>query len=272
MTFEIIYKIVIVMTDINNVLRKLNVLSFKKSQNNIEKLMNMIKNDRTAAKPFTAKNVFASSILSVIIVSVTSNKTIKFLTEIFKIMQLNSVKVVTANDVQRIINFNFYQFIAVVFFTIMMIINDAESFLQVRVQTAQNVFVSTFNMIRSEDCYDCHQFDYRIKSCSKILKLINNDFIHFNERKRMCFDRKEQKDAEMRLMYELFRTEITRVCLQQQTKIQDTAMKINVINIVKKLFKFENEIDDEKKIYDENMLMEIRTACQEIDFFRRKIF
>ena len=128
MTFETAYKTVIVMTNINDVLRELNVLSFKKSQNSIEKLMNMIKNDRTAAKPFTAKNVFASSILSVIIVSVTSNKTIKFLTEIFKIMQLNSVKVVTANDVQRIINFNFYRFTAAVLFTTTMIINDAKSF------------------------------------------------------------------------------------------------------------------------------------------------
>ena len=48
-------------------------------------------------------------------------------------------------------------------------------------------------------------------------------------------------------------------------------MKINIINIVKKLFEFENEIDDEKKIYDENMLMKVRTVYQEINFFRRKI-
>ena len=108
MTFEIVYNIVIVMTNINNILRKLNVLNFKKSQNNIKKLMNMIKNDRTVAKSFIAKNVFISSILSMIIVFITSNKTIKFFTKIFKIMQLNNVKVVTANDVQRIINFNFY--------------------------------------------------------------------------------------------------------------------------------------------------------------------
>ena len=125
----------------------------------------------------------------------------------------------TANDVQRIINFNFYQFIATVFFTIMMIINDVEDFSQMRVQAAQNVFVLTFNMIKSENCYDCHQFGHRIENCSKILKLINDDFIHFNERKKMCFDRKEQKNAEMRLMYKLFKIEIARVCLQQQTKI-----------------------------------------------------
>ena len=126
-----------------------------------------------------------------------------------------------------------------------------------RVQIAQNVFVLTFNMIKSENCYDCHQFDHQIKNCSKILKLINDDFIYFNERKKMCFNKKEQKNVEMRLMYELFKVEIARVCLQQQTKMQNIAMKVNIINIMKKLFKFENEIDNEKKIHDENMLMKI---------------
>ena len=108
MTFETIYKTVIIITDINDVLRKLNALSFKKSQNNIKKLMNMIKTDRTVTKSFIIKNVFVFSILSAISVSVTLNKTIKFFTKAFKIMQLNNVKVVIANDVQRIINFNFY--------------------------------------------------------------------------------------------------------------------------------------------------------------------
>ena len=101
---------------------------------------------------------------------------------------------------------------------------------------------------------------------------MNDDLIHFNERKKMCFDKKEQKNIEMRLIYKLFKTEIARVCLQQQTKMQNTAMKINVINIVKKLFKFENEIDDEKKIHNENILMKVQIVRQEIDFFRRKTF
>ena len=83
-----------------------------------------------------------------------------------------------------------------------------------RVQIAQNVFVSTFNEIRLENCYDCHQFGHRIKNCSKILKLINDDFIHFNEQKKMCVDKEEQKNVEMRLMYKLFKIEIARVCLQ----------------------------------------------------------
>ena len=95
--------------------------------------MNIIENDRTAAKSFIAKNVFISSILLIIIVFVISNKTIKFLIKIFKIMQLNNVKIIIMNDVQRIINFNLYQFAATVFFTITMIINDAKNFLQMRV-------------------------------------------------------------------------------------------------------------------------------------------
>ena len=75
----------------------------------------------------------------------------------------------------------------------------------------------------------------------------------------------------MRLMYDLFKTKTARVCLQQQSKMQNAAMKVNVINIVKKLFKFENEMN-EKKIYDENMLMKVRAVRQEIDFFYRKTF
>ena len=41
--------------------------------------------------------------------------------------------------------------------------------------------------------------------------------------------------------------------------MQNTAVKVNVINIVKKLFEFKNEMN-EKEIYDENMLMKIRAA------------
>ena len=54
--------------------------------------------------------------------------------------------------------------------------------------------------------------------------------------------------------------------------MQNITMKINVINIIKKLFKFENEMNDKKKIHDKNMLMKVRIVRQEIDFFRRKIF
>ena len=49
-------------------------------------------------------------------------------------------------------------------------------------------------------------------------------------------------------------------------------IKMNIINIVKKLFEFENELNDEKKIHNKNMLMKVRIVRQKIDFFRRKIF
>ena len=75
----------------------------------------------------------------------------------------------------------------------------------------------------------------------------------------------------MHLMYKLFKIEITRVCLQQQTKMQNIAMKVNVINIIEKLFKFENEIDDKEKVHNKNMLVKVQIVRQKIDFFRRKI-
>ena len=116
MIFKIIYKTVIIIIDINNILNELNALSFKKSQNKIEKLINMIETDCIVTKLFIVENVFVFSILSTIITFMTLNKTIKFFIETFKIMQLNNVKVVITNDVQRIINFNFYLFIAIVFY------------------------------------------------------------------------------------------------------------------------------------------------------------
>ena len=45
MIFELIYKSVIVIIDINDTLQKLNVLSSKKSKNNINKLINLIEID-----------------------------------------------------------------------------------------------------------------------------------------------------------------------------------------------------------------------------------
>ena len=39
----------------------------------------------------------------------------------------------TANDMQQIINFNFYRFVAIVFFTTMMTVNDVDNSAQIRV-------------------------------------------------------------------------------------------------------------------------------------------
>ena len=43
---------------------------------------------------------------------------------------------------------------------------------------------------------------------------MNDDLIHFNERRKMCFNKEKQKDAKMRLMYDLFKAKIARVYLQ----------------------------------------------------------
>ena len=75
----------------------------------------------------------------------------------------------------------------------------------------------------------------------------------------MCFDKEKRRDMKMRLIYNLFKAKTAYVCLQQQLKMRDTAVKLNVINIVKKSFKFKNEMN-EKEIYDENMLIKIRAV------------
>ena len=88
---------------------------------------------------------------------------------------------------------------------------------------------------------------------------MNDDFIQFDERRKICFDKEKQRDVKMRLIYDLFRAKVARVCLQQQLKMQNAAIKVNVINIVKKLFEFKNEMN-EKEIHDENILMKIQTV------------
>ena len=54
--------------------------------------------------------------------------------------------------------------------------------------------------------------------------------------------------------------------------MQNITIKINVINIIKKLFILENEINDKKKIDDKNILMKVKIARQEIDLFYWKFF
>ena len=98
---------------------------------------------------------------------------------------------------------------------------------------------------------------------------MNNDLIHFNERRKMCFDRAEQKETEMRLQYKLFYAKIVRQCLQQVNDSQSVAMKVNSIIIVKKLSFSENEHNKEK-FHDEKILMKICAAQYENDFSVRK--
>ena len=91
---------------------------------------------------------------------------------------------------------------------------------------------------------------------------MNNDLIHFNERRRMCFDRIEQKGAKMRLQYKLFCVETACQCLQQVNNSQSVAIKINSVIIVKKLF-FSKDEHNEKEFHDEKRLMKVRVAQYE---------
>ena len=71
-------------------------------------------------------------------------------------------------------------------------------------------------MLQSKDCYECHKFKHKLSKYLEIYQLINDNLIHFNERKRMYFDKEKQKKVEMCLQYNLFRAKI--VCLYfQQT-------------------------------------------------------
>ena len=60
-------------------------------------------------------------------------------------------------------------------------------------------------MLQLKNCYKCHKSEHKLSKCSEIHQLINNDLIHFNERKKICFNKKRQKEAEMRLQYKLSR-------------------------------------------------------------------
>ena len=90
MIFELVYKIVIVMIDINDVLRELNVLSSKENKNSINKLINLIETDQKTNKSFNSETVFASSVLSTISIQITFEKIIEFFIEVFKIMHFNN--------------------------------------------------------------------------------------------------------------------------------------------------------------------------------------
>ena len=90
MIFEFIYKIVIIMIDINDALRELNALSSKKSKDSIDKLINLIETDQKINKSFNFKTTFASFVLSTISAQITFEKIIESFIEAFKIMHFNN--------------------------------------------------------------------------------------------------------------------------------------------------------------------------------------
>ena len=74
------------MTNINNVLQKLNALSSKESKDIINKFINSMKTNQKISKSFNFETTFTFSILSIISTSFTSEKILEFLIEVFKIM------------------------------------------------------------------------------------------------------------------------------------------------------------------------------------------
>ena len=109
MIFELIYKTVIVMININNALQKLNVLSSKESKHNIDKLINLIRTNQKTNKFFSSETAFASSVLSAISIQIMFKKIIKFFIEVFKIMHFNNARTVIVDEVQRIVNLILYR-------------------------------------------------------------------------------------------------------------------------------------------------------------------
>ena len=258
MIFEFIYKTVIVMTDINDALRELNVLSSKKSKNSIDKLIDLIRTNQKTNKSFSSETAFASSVLSAISTQITFEKIIESFIEAFKIMHFNNTQAVIADEIQRIVNVTLCQQ------SIALSVNASVDFEQISIQVVQ---VNTFN---SKDCYDCVKSEHKINDCSKMNQLVNNDLIHFNERRRMCFNRAEQEETKMRLQYELFCVEAARQCLQQVNDSQSVAMKVNSVIIIKKLFSFEDE-HSEEELHDKKMLMKIYVARHKNHFSARKV-
>ena len=87
------------MIDINNALRKLNVLNSKKSKDNIDKLIDLIKTNQKTNKFFSFETAFASSVLSMISTQITFKKILEFLIEAFKIMHFNNARTVIVDEV-----------------------------------------------------------------------------------------------------------------------------------------------------------------------------
>ena len=107
--FEVIYKRIIVITDINNVLCKLRDLSLKGNKIKIDKLINLIRVYQKINKFFNFKIVFAFFILSIILTSLIFEKIIKFFIKICKIMYLNNAQTSIVDKIEKIIRVILYR-------------------------------------------------------------------------------------------------------------------------------------------------------------------
>ena len=59
--------------------------------------------------------------------------------------------------------------------------------------------IAQINIFNSKNCYNGAKPEYKIKNCSKMNYLINSGLNHFNDRKRIYFNRVKQRETEMRL-------------------------------------------------------------------------
>ena len=109
MIFKLVYKIVIIMIDINDALRELNVLSSKKSKNSINKLINLVETDQKTNKSFSSETAFALFVLSTISTQITFEKIIESSIETFKIIHFNNAQAVIVDEIQRIVNVTLYR-------------------------------------------------------------------------------------------------------------------------------------------------------------------
>ena len=90
MIFKFVYKIVIVMIDINDALRKLNVLNSKENKNSIDRLINLTKTNQETNKFFSFETTFAFFVLSAISIQIIFKKIIEFFIETFKTKHFNN--------------------------------------------------------------------------------------------------------------------------------------------------------------------------------------
>ena len=130
MIFELVYKTVIVIIDINDALRKLNALSLKKSKNSIDKLMNLTETDQKTSKSFNSETTFASSVLLATSTQITFKKIIEFFIEAFKIMHLNNARAVIVDEIQKIVNIILYRQ------SVVLSVNVSVGFEQISIQAA----------------------------------------------------------------------------------------------------------------------------------------
>ena len=128
MIFELVYKIVIVMIDINDALWKLNVLSSKENKDSIDKLIDLIKTNQKTNKSFSSETTFASSVLSAISTKIIFKKIIEFFIEIFKIMHFNNARAIIVDEVQKIVNVILYRQ------SVALLINISIDFKQISIQ------------------------------------------------------------------------------------------------------------------------------------------